>query len=279
MPNEDVKSDRVIVSAGTYGSPAILMRSGLGPADELRALGIAVLEDLAGVGQNLTDHPLFELSFAARCPPQPDPVPAFQTVLTFRSSTTAQGHDLQILPRSIIGEGSVSARFVLFASVLKPLSRGRLRLRSPNPAAPPLIDLGYFTNPGDMPRMVEAVRVARRLAQTAPLSSWVIEETYPGSQITDSQNELEAAIRGAIATYHHPVGTCAMGPLTDAGAVVDPQGNVHGVEGLAVIDAPIMPTIPAANTNLPTIMLAERCAAFLAGRTPQRHSIGRRAHE
>jgi choline dehydrogenase len=264
QPAEDLSADSIILAAGAYGSPAILMRSGLGPADELRALGIDVLQDLAGVGRNLIDHPLFGLSFTTRRPAQADPMPAFQTVLTFRSSKAVQGYDLQILPTSIVQEGNDGgASCTLLVSVLKPCSRGRLRLRSSEPTAAPLIDLGYFTHPDDMPRMIEAVRAARRLAQTGAFSDWIIEESYPGSQVSDADAGLQAAVQGDVGTYHHPVGTCAMGPATKPGAVVDHQGSVHGVQGLYVIDASIMPTIPAANTNLPTIMVAERCAAWL----------------
>jgi choline dehydrogenase len=174
-----------------------------------------------------------------------------------------QGYDLQILPMSIMAEhGSDRAGFSLLVSVLKPLSRGQLRLRSTEPDAAPLIDPNYFSHPNDMPRMIEVVRAACRLAQTPPLSDWIIEELYPGLHVSDA-DQLEAAVRADTDTYHHPVGTCAMGPATDTRAVVDHRGTVHGIEGLSVIDASIMPTIPAANTNLPTIMLAERCAAWL----------------
>jgi choline dehydrogenase len=263
QPAEDLNAKHVILAAGAYGSPAILMRSGLGPADHLKALGIAVVEDLAGVGQNLIDHPLFSVYFAARRPDQAEAVPAFQTALTLRSSMAVQGYDLQILPMSIMAEhGSDRAGFSLLVSVLKPLSRGQLRLRSTEPDAAPLIDPNYFSHPNDMSRMIEVVRAARRLAQTPPLSDWIIEELYPGLHVSDA-DQLEAAVRADTDTYHHPVGTCAMGPATDTRAVVDHRGTVHGIEGLSVIDASIMPTIPAANTNLPTIMLAERCAAWL----------------
>jgi len=275
QPAEDINADHVILAAGAYNSPVILMRSGLGPADDLRALGIAPLEDLAGVGQNLVDHPLFGLSFATRRPAQADQMPAFQTVLTFRSSGTVQGYDLQVLPMSTFPEGcGGAAGFTLLVSVLKPRSRGQVRLRSSSPTAAPLIDLGYFTHPDDMPRMIEAVRAARRLAQTSPMSDWIIGESYPSS-VWDADVDLEGAILDGVATYHHPVGTCAMGPAREPGAVVDHRGDVHGVRGLSVIDASIMPAIPAANTNLPTIMVAERCAGWLADGLRDRSVVDR----
>jgi choline dehydrogenase len=190
-------------------------------------------------------------------------VPAFQAMLTFRSSRAAQGHDLQILPMSTFPKGSDgTAEFTLLVSVLKPLSRGQVRLRSSSPTAAPLIDLGYFTHPDDMPRMIEAVRVARHVTQTSPMSDW-IKGGSCSSPVSDADADLEAAILDGVTTYHHPVGTCAMGPARRPGAVVDHRGGVHGVRGLSVIDASIMPTIPAANTNLPTIMAAERCAGWL----------------
>lgn len=266
-PVETLHADHVILASGSYSSPAILMRSGLGPADHLKALGISVLEDLSGVGQNLTDHPLLGLGFAAPRPDRSTDVPVFQTLLTLKSSVAVSSHDLQILPGSIFPTDPrdipSEGQFTLFVSVIKPRSRGRLWLRSADPSAAPRIDLGYFTHPDDMPRMIEAVHMARQLARTLPLCDWIIQELSPGSHVSDATIDLEVAVRAEVETYHHPVGTCAMGPATHAEAVVDHRGNVHGVKGLSVIDASIMPTIPAANTNLPTIMVAERCAAWL----------------
>jgi choline dehydrogenase len=146
---------------------------------------------------------------------------------------------------------------------MKPRSSGRLRLQSADPAVAPSIDLGYFTDVADMPRMIEAMRRARELARTPPLADLVIDEIAPGTRVGDDPHALEDAIHDGILTYHHPVATCRMGPSDDPGSVVDPRGRVHGLEHLWVIDASIMPTLPAANTNIPTIMVAERCAAWL----------------
>jgi choline dehydrogenase len=266
-PTEEVfYADRIILAAGTYGSPAILMRSGIGPAEHLEALGIPVRVDLPGVGQNLTDHPLFGLHFAPAPAALVKDPPIFQTVITLKSSLATDGHDLHILPCSAYPvepeQSPTGAVYLMLVSVTKPLSRGWLRLRSPDPAEAPVIDPGYFTHPDDMPRMIEVIREARRLSGTPPLSGWTLEELYPGPQVSDAA-DLEAAVLAQLDTYHHPVGTCRMGPATDATAVVDARGNVHGAEDLSAIDASIMPAIPGANTNLPTIMLAERCAAWL----------------
>jgi choline dehydrogenase len=265
---EIIPARHVILAAGAFGSPAILLRSGIGPADHLRALGIAVLVDAPGVGQNLVDHPRLALFFEAAPPAGPEELPGCQAMLTLRSSGAGAGHDLQAFPwttsavdRAVSPTGG---RFTIHVSVVKPRSRGWLRLRSPDPAAAPLIDPGYFTHPDDMPRMIHAVRAARQLSRTAPLAAVAMRELQPGPSVGDSASDLEAAIRGGVGTYYHPVGTCAMGPPTDAMAVVDPRGKVHRAESLWVVDASIMPTIPAANTNLPTILVAERCAAWLA---------------
>ena len=268
-PAEAIAADHVILAAGAYGSPALLMRSGLGPADDLCALGIRVVADMPGVGRNLSDHPLLNLQFAARPPEQPGSVPLFQSVITFKSSPAVEGFDLHIYPMSTLpwdpAESPTGAACTLFVSLVKPESRGWVRLRSADPDAAPRINLGYFTHPADMPRMIAAVRAARRLARTDPLAAVALEGLHPHPDTPDDADALEAFVWSRVETYHHPVGTCAMGPAGDAMAVVDARGGVHGVAGLSIVDASIMPTVPAANTNVPTIMVAERCAAWIAG--------------
>lgn len=261
---EPIRGDLIILAAGAYGSPAILMRSGVGPAEHLRALGIDIRAELDGVGSNLMDHPYFGLEVAAPAEPAVEELPFGQTLLTLRSSRCDRGHDLQILPISKYAVGTeespTGAMFRIVASVIKSRSRGRLRLRSGDPGAAPDIELDYFTDPDDMPRMLEAVRTARELLHTSPLSDLVVRELTPPF---DRDRQLEEIIRATVRSYHHPAGTCRMGPDPEAGAVVDARGRVHGVEGLMIVDASIMPTIPAANTNLSVIMIAERCAAWL----------------
>jgi choline dehydrogenase len=268
---ETIAADHVILAAGAFGSPAILLRSGIGPADDLRSLGIKVLADRPGVGRRLADHPRFGLRFAAEAPAQSMERPGCQTVLTLKSSRDLAGHDLHIFPWTIpagaAANGAASA-MTIHISLMKPRSLGSLRLRSPDPAAAPIIDPAYFTDPADMPRMIYALRLARRLARTAPLAAMLAEELSPGPQAVDADadEDLDSAIRAEMGTYFHPVGTCAMGPLADGMAVADSRGSVHGVEHLSVVDASIMPTIPAANTNLTTIMIAERCAGWFRRR-------------
>ena len=249
-------------------APRLLLRSGLGPADDLRALGIRIQADLPGVGQNLSDHPLLNLQYAA-APAPAERVPFFQSAITLKSSPAAPSYDLHIYPMSTfpweVPESPTGASCTLFVSLLKPASRGWVRLRSADPVAAPRINLGYFTHPDDMPRMIAAVRAARRLARTAPLAEVALSELQPQPGTPDEDDAMAAFVWSRVETYHHPVGTCTMGPASDSMAVVDARGHVHSVEGLSVIDASIMPTVPAANTNLPTIMVAERCAAWITG--------------
>ncbi len=151
----------------------------------------------------------------------------------------------------------------MVVALVKPRSYGQLRLRSSDPAAVPLINLGYFSDPHDLPRIVEGVHKARQITSTPPLNKWVQYELAPGNLVTDAAEELEVAIEAGVVSYHHPTGTCRMGTVTDVMAVVDAHGSVHGSEGLSVIDASIMLETLAANTNLPTMMLAEHCADWL----------------
>jgi choline dehydrogenase len=167
-------------------------------------------------------------------------------------------------PISVATEVSpTGALFFLFSSVLRPRSRGSVTLCSADPTVAPKIRTGDVDHPDDLARMIEAVRHTRELFRTSPLRELVRgEELKPGVDV-GSDEELAAAIRADVNVYHHACGTCPMGPAVDEGAVVDASGRVHGIEHLVVADASIMPNIPAANTNLPTLMLAERIAHLL----------------
>jgi choline dehydrogenase len=257
LSGEEIRASEVVVSAGAYASPALLLRSGIGPAVSLRALDIPVVADLQGVGQNLIDHPAVSVDLLYDRPV--DPVPVFQIVATFRSSAadSASAPDLQC----IVGgpyEGD-PASFFLGAALLKPRSRGSVTLRSSDPTAPPRIDLGYFRSSDDLDRLLEGLERVREAAHVG-----VIKELSGGVQFAPgAEDDLRQWVPRARWTYHHPVGTCAMGVDPSAGAVVDAACRVHGVGGLRVIDASIMPDVPSANTHLPTVMVAERAAALI----------------
>ena len=261
---EMIESDLVLLAAGSYGSPAILLRSGVGPAEHLRSVGIEPVLDRPGVGANLTEHPLMPNVFEALTPPRADDA-VFQALLTAASATADGIYDLHVLPLFNPPElqGDPPA-LVILTAVMTPRSRGSVRLRSVDPHDAPQIDLGLFTDGADLPRMLDAVRVAQRLATTDLLRELVATRLMPGAAAEDD-DALTVAVRAGCEIYHHAVGTCRMGTTTEPDAVVDARGAVHGLDGVSVIDASIMPVIPAANTNVPTIMLAERCAAWLRG--------------
>lgn len=256
-----VRADRVIVAAGTYCSPTILLRSGIGPADELRALGIDVHADLPGVGANLQEHPGVSVMWPM-ADPQPDG-PRFQIVATWSSSSSSggdeSGYDMQHVP------AGTPLLFWVSATVMTPRSRGTVKLASADPAAAPRIRLNLLQDPQDVARMIEGVRSARRIGAQPPLAELASgPEQWAGAGVEDDE-ELAKAVKSAAWTYHHAAGTCAMGPSPAAGAVVDARGAVHGVDGLTVADASIMPVIPSSNTHLTTLMIGERIAGWLAG--------------
>jgi choline dehydrogenase len=265
---ETVPSDTVVLAAGSYASPAILMRSGIGPAAGLRGLGIPVAVDLAGVGENLIDHPLAAVDLPT---PPGYTGPRFQVMLTMRSRLAEPGGapDLHLFAAGPFDDAASPAGgvFGIVTGLLSVRSRGSVRLRSASPADSPRIDIAHLRHPDDIARMVEASQHARQLSRTSPLAGQVAgDELTPGPAIRDDDADgLARSIRQRAGSYHHPVGTCAMGPDPDQGAVVGTRGAVHGADGLWVADASVMPAIPAANTNLTTIVIAEKIAGWLAG--------------
>jgi choline dehydrogenase len=264
---EVIECGTVVLAAGAYGSPAILLRSGVGPADDLRGSGIAPVVVLPGVGQNLIDHPLVGLRVPL--PGEPGALPRHQVLVTWKSRSAGAEYacDMHLFSSGPhLDPGTGRCFGAVSFSVMKPSSRGELRLRSADALAPPRIRPAHLETASDRARMREGLLEARRVARTVPLAGLVVgDELSPAPGIDDQDGEaLDAAIRAKVSTYHHPVGTCAMGPSSERGAVVDARGHVHGLDGVVVADASIMPDIPAGNTNLPAIMIAERIAAWLA---------------
>jgi choline dehydrogenase len=267
----EIAAPRIVLSAGAYGSPAILLRSGVGPATQLREHGIDVVLDRRGVGENLADHPLVVVPYAAPrgalsngLRGSVEATPAYQTLLTFRSSLhRGAGYDMHIVPQTVLpmAESPTGAVYAFLCSVVRPRSLGRLTLRSKDPKVLPRVETGYLAHADDKARLVEAVRVARALAKAPPLSEFSAAELAPGDAM-DTDDAIGGFVEANVTTYFHPVGSCRMGAGRDA--VVDVHGKVHELDGLWVLDASVMPTIPGINTNLPTIMVAERGAAWLA---------------
>ena len=276
----------IILCAGAIGSPQILMLSGVGPAAHLRGLDIPVVCDLPGVGKNLQDHPATGVSFECTKPVSLASAESISNTLQYlcfkkgsltsnvaesgafvRSSAGATVPDLQFH----FGAGYfvehgfqtyAGHAFTLGPTLLHPYSRGEIRLRGSNPLDAPSIRANYLSDPRDMDRMLEGVKLSRILAATNAFTPYRGRELHPGGDAKDDQ-ALRAHITKFTETLYHPVGTCKMGH--DDAAVVDSELRVHGLEGLRVVDASIMPTVPGGNTNAPTIMIAEKAADMIKG--------------
>ena len=257
----------VVVSAGTIESPKLLMLSGIGPAASLGGLGIEPLVDLPGVGENLHDHLLAPVIFAAK-ETVPPPLPGLQPLhghLFARSRAGLERPDLQPLffHLPLYGEDQDGPPdgFTLMGGLVRPASRGSLRLASADPEAGPLLDPACLASDEDVEALTAAVELCREIGRQPAMSGWMREELYPGDGVRNG-DELRAYIRGHAITYHHQVGTCRMG--VDELAVVDPELRVHGVDGLRVADASVMPEVTTGNTHAPAVMIGERASDLVA---------------
>jgi choline dehydrogenase len=253
----------VVLTAGTIGSAQLLLRSGVGPAWELRKAGIEPFHELPGVGRNLHDHPLVNLVHrAGRAVPAPHANHG-EIIGLLRSTPELDGPDLQILFVDIPFPNPVAAvenGFSIGVSPLLPYSRGTLRITSADPYAPPVLDPGYFTDERDVRAALSGIETARAIARSAALAPWNAEEVAPGPDVTDAE-ALAAYARTGLMSYCHPVGTCALGE--DEVSVVDSGLRVRGLEGLRVADGSVIPSIPSNNTNATVYAIAERAAEFV----------------
>ncbi len=266
-----IEARAYVLAAGVFGSPAVLLRSGVGPAGELRKHGIAVRCELAGVGSNLHDHPgvgvryepseigrrAFDADVAA------DRLYPSQVVLRARSSMCDGPFDIHVLPsQSPLPGGGWT--FELIAWHMRSYSRGTVRLTGADPNLPPYIDFNFYRGRGeaDLPVLVDSVEIIRRVAAAEPLRSAIAAEVDPGLAVQKADDIVEHA-RNAPRTYSHCVGTCRMGPAGNPRAVVDPTGRVHGLDNLYVADASIIPDIPRANTNLTCFLIGYKAAQTL----------------
>ncbi|WP_211174054.1 GMC family oxidoreductase [Pseudonocardia xinjiangensis] len=257
----------VVLAAGAIGSPQLLMRSGVGPQSHLREVGVPVVVDLPGVGTNLHDHPLTGVVYRSR-----QPVVAGvgngggEAKGTIRTTPEAGWPDVQLFcaVAPMLGDTVPSpergAGYTVVVAVLAPFSRGSVRLASADPHAAPLIDPGYYTDRRDLDAAVAGLRAARDLGNARAFAPWRGDEAQPGPEVSDD-HQLRDYARRSVHTYFHYAGTCRMG--TDEHAVADPDLRVHGVEGLRVIDASVMPSPVNANTNATVYAIAERAAHLL----------------
>jgi choline dehydrogenase len=261
---EVVSSGEVILAAGTFGSPAILMRSGIGPYQHLSDLGIRTFADLP-VGERLQDHPLFYNNFALKRGANAMTPAAGAIIWTSSHDAEIDDLDLQISGTHFFDPNAspTGGAIVLACAVTLPKSIGWLRLSSRDPRAAPSIRYNFFDEPNDLDRLVEAVRLSRKIGVTAPMSDLIDHEMAPGNAV-DNGDALRANIVANVAAYLHPTSTVPMGANSDPMAVVDAWGKVRGVDRLCVVDASILPEIPSAPTNLTTIMVAECIAAKLS---------------
>lgn len=263
---EEVSARReVVLCGGTVNSPYLLMLSGIGPADHLQSLGIPVVSDLPGVGQNLQDHPMARF----RCWTSGyRPVDVSSNLVeaglfaSVGSNPVAPELYFHFLPVAMVEtrNGKECAAFSIVSVVLRPESRGSVQLQSPDSATAPVIQPMYYLERADLELMRDGLKISRAIAHAQAFDGIFVEEAAPGADIT-SDDALEAYIRETGDTLFHPVGTCKMG--SDTQAVVDPELRVHGVEALRVIDASIMPTITSGPTNAPAIMIGEKGADMI----------------
>ena len=286
----------VILTGGVYGSPQLLMLSGIGPAQALKAVGIEPRLDLPGVGMNLIEHPLVFVGW----PVKPGAATshlrldrAIAQVLQWAllgkglfATNACAGHvflrtdpawdrpDIQLTcPAVGMSAGDVWMSFgepnqmlVSVVSMIREDSRGVVSLRSADPLEPPKILFNLFQERSDVERMIRGIRAARRIYTAPPLGDLTLPEAMPGEG-AEGDEALEAFIRATGEITQHPVGTCRMGPDGDPMAVLDAELRVRGIDGLRVADASVMPNVPGGNTNAPAIMVGEKAADLIRGKT------------
>ncbi|MES2482860.1 MAG: choline dehydrogenase [Pseudomonadota bacterium] len=296
-------SSEVVVCAGAVNSPQLLMLSGIGPAAMLRKHGIAVAHDLPGVGENLQDHPTVSVAMANpgaqsyavtwRALPRLALAP-WRYLFSRRGMLSSNAAEAGGFIRTLPGLDRPDVQFTFMVGMkesartmprrhglmchvglLRPATRGRLELASADPQAKPVMHARFLEDPRDVDTLVRGVKEARRILGMPAMARFTAAELAPGAQVA-SDAQLEAYVRQHTSTTYHPVGTCKMGPASDPMAVVDARLSVHGIDGLRVADASIIPDIIGGNTAAPSMMIGERAAAFILDRHPSTQTQAQR---
>ncbi|MCX3060159.1 mycofactocin dehydrogenase MftG [Streptomyces beihaiensis] len=271
--SETVYGDRITVCTGAVGTPALLMRSGIGAADALERLGVPVVADLPGVGENLLDHPTCWVTRKPRPGVYDESLPVTQVLLQYTAPGSEQARDMQLYLFSHIDLNGYAPAvqekigtdkvFMVSAGVERPYSVGRIVVESTDPQAAPRIEFNFLSHEEDRRRLREGMRLADRIARSEKFELFASGETVPGPEVIADDDALDAFMLSTVGTHFHPVGTAKMGPASDPLAVVDSRCRVHGVPGLRVADASVMPVMVRANTNLTCLMIGERVGDWL----------------
>ncbi|MCK8677585.1 GMC family oxidoreductase [Streptomyces lichenis] len=265
----------LLLCAGAIDTPRLLMLSGIGPADELRSLGIEPVLDLPGVGENLLDHPESVIVWETGGPLPPESAMDSDAGLFLRRDASAPRPDLMFhfyqVPFTVnterLGYPAVEHGVCMTPNVPRARSIGRMWLTSADPTVHPALDFRYFTDPEghDERTVVEGLKIAREVAATDPLRGWLRREVAPGPSVV-SDADLSEYGRRAAHTVYHPAGTCRMGAADDPAAVVDPELRLRGTDGLRIVDASVFPTMPTINPMVTVLLVAERAADLVRGR-------------
>ncbi|RFU87512.1 oxidoreductase [Streptomyces triticagri] len=264
----------VLVCAGAVDTPRLLMHSGIGPRKDLEALGIPVVHDLPGVGENLLDHPESVIVWETNGPIPENSAMDSDAGLFVRRDPEHQGPDLMFHFYQIpftdnperLGYQRPEHGVSMTPNIPKPKSRGRVYLTSADPEVKPALDFRYFTDEDDYDgrTLVDGIKIAREIAKTEPLANWLKREVAPGPDVNDDEALSEYA-RKVAHTVYHPAGTCRMGSSTDELAVVAPDLKIRGLDGIRIADASVFPTMPAVNPMIGVLMVGEKCAELLTG--------------
>lgn len=267
----DYFGDEIVLCGGAVGSPHLLALSGVGPADQLRLLEIPVVQDLPGIGKNLRDHPDMPMFWRTipGFPLNTDQVNTGTVTLRFTATDSPYNNDLVIYmgnysaENPMRGEDHVRPTGIGVSQCLYlAQSQGELRTVSADPAVPPFLDFNLLGDPFDLARMRESVRLCSELFRHEAFNGIVEERLAPSDGVLQGNEKLDEWMKGNVITAHHVSSTCKMGPSNDPLAVVDQYCRVHGLEGLRIVDASIMPDTVRANLNLTVIAMAERAVEF-----------------